>query len=215
MGGEQGCAGPPRWATGDRLLSIYDPFEQGAWDSMAKFDAPNSLSENKFDVAAGDLFVECHCGQQWFALRGFQHKLRGQAGAREQFPDALNVWGRQTDELRRQAGGSDLADGDSFSMQIFPVTGNSLQCVPDRMAEIQNSPKAALGFILANHVGFDLATPPNDRGERLGITRKHFGKILLEPSEKRSVINDPIFDHLGDARAILTIGKSLKSFEIA
>jgi len=80
-------------------------------------------------ISRRDFFVELHRAKSF--LRGWRSvDARGQAGAGEELPDAVNVAPGQAGLLGRKAPPPPPADGDGFPMQKTAVTGNRFEAWP-------------------------------------------------------------------------------------
>ena len=84
-------------------------------------------------------------------------------------------------------------------MQVLAVARDSLDGVADRVAKIEDGAQAALGFILAHHLGLDLAAAGHDGRQRRGIPFKQPIQLILQTPEQMAIGNDPVLDHLGQA----------------
>ena len=150
----------------------------------------------------------CRCG-------AFSFTLGGQAGALEDALDALHVACGQAEDLRGEPGGGDLADGDRFAMQILAVVRNGFERVADGVAEIQDGPQAALGLVLPNHLRLDLAAAGHDRRQRARVAAQQLRQVALQPLEQPGVVDDAVFDHFGEAGAILAHGQRGERVQVA
>ena len=100
-------------------------------------------------------------------------------------------------------------------MQVLAVIRDSFQGMADGVAEIQNGPQPALGFILMNDFGLDFAAPGNDRRERFGLALEQRGHLALQPGKECLVIDNAVLDHLGEARAILARRQGRQRVQVA
>ena len=75
------------------------------------------------------------------------------------------------------------------------------------MAKVQDSAQATFGFVLPDDLGLNLATTGDELSERALIFAKQLRHLLLNPIEKRSIINDAVFDYLRETGAIFLAGK--------
>jgi len=100
-------------------------------------------------------------------------------------------------------------------VQIFSVTGNVLDGVTDGMAEIQDGAQPALGFVLADHFGFDGAAARHDVRERLGFAAEQAGQGAFEAREQFRIVDDAVFDDLGETGAELAFGQVASRGEVA
>ena len=82
-------------------------------------------------------------------------------------------------------------------MQVFAVARDGFDRVADGVAEIQDRPQAALGFVLAHHFGLDLAATRDDRGQHSWVAAQEAGQFALETPEELGVVNDAVLDDLG------------------
>ena len=125
----------------------------------------------------------------------------GQPRARKNSFDARHVAGRQTGHGGGQFGRGDLADGDGLAVQVFSVARNILDGVADGVAEIQNGAQAGFRFILAHDVGLDFAAARHHFGKHFGVPLQEAREIAFEAGEEWRVVNDPVFDDLGESGA--------------
>jgi hypothetical protein len=117
--------------------------------------------------------------------------------------------------LRRELRRHHLADGDGFPVQILAVVRNGFEGMADGVAEIQDGPQAALGLVLPNHLGFDLTATGHDGGQRARVAVQQLGQLALQPRKQPGVVNDAVFDHFGEARAIFAHGQRSKGGQVA
>ena len=121
----------------------------------------------------------------------------------------------QTENLRRELRRGDLADGDGFPVQVFAVVGDGFERVADGVAEIQDGPQAALGLVLPHDLRLDLAATGHDSRQGARVAPQQLGQVALQPSEEPGVVDDAVFDHLGEAGAILAHGQRGQRVQVA
>ena len=148
-------------------------------------------------------------------MAGTEPDFRRQAGPCKQVRNAGNVGGRKSGQLGGESCRGHLADGDGFAMQVAAVTRNSFQAMADGVAKIQNGAQAGLGFVLAHHVGFDLAAAGNDFRQGGGMTAEDFGHFPLQPFKQGCIVDDAVLDDLGQAGPEFAVGQPTQGRQIA
>ena len=79
--------------------------------------------------------------------------------------------------------------------------------VADGVAEIQDGPQAAFGFVLLDHLRLDLAATGDDRCQGTRVAAEQFGQITLQLLEQAGIVDDAVFDHFREAGPELTHGQ--------
>ena len=97
-------------------MRVEGSLEGSQGHPLAKLDGAEAAGEHELDLAAADLLVELHGGEELFPLRGVQVQAGGQAGAMEDGLDAGHLGRGQVEDLGGEFGGGDLADGDCFAV---------------------------------------------------------------------------------------------------
>ena len=152
-------------------------------DTLIPDHFTNFSGEDKFDFAAGDLFVEAHRVEQFPSPRSVQADLHRQAGALEKIFNPRRVAPRQAEKLARHFCRRDLADGNRLAVQKFAVAGNVFNGVADGVAEIQDRAQSAFGFILADDFRLDFAAARNDRGERFWFAFEQLRQVAFKSAQ--------------------------------
>jgi len=134
--------------------------------------------------------------------------LGGEAGVFKKSGDAGGVFFGEAGLGLGNFGGGNLADADSFAVEIFSVFRNGLEAVAEGVAEVQYGAQAGFFFILANDFSFDLAAARDDGRKGAGVLLQQLGQFALEAGEEFGIVNDAIFDDLRKAGAKLSLGQS-------
>ena len=145
----------------------------------------------------------------------FSFRRVGQAGALENSLDAGHLGRGQAEDLRGEFGGGDLANGNCFAMQILAVVRDGFERVADGVAEVQDGPQAALGFVLPNDFSLDLAAAGDDRRQGTHVATEQFGQLTLQLLEQPRIVDDAVFDHLREASLELAHGQRDKRMQVA
>lgn len=171
--------------------------------------------EDEFDLAAGDLFVEAHRGEEAFALGGGQPDGRGETGAFEEGADACDLGQGQAGEPGGEEGGGDLADRDGLAMEVATVGGDGLDRMAEGVAVVEGRAAARLGFVLGDDPGLDLAAACHDGGEDRRVAVEQAVEVAFEAAEEGGVGEDAVLDDLGEAGAELAVGQGAEHVEVA
>src|SRR6185503_11373013 len=87
--------------------------------------------------------------------------------------------------------------------------------VANRVAEVQDLPKATLGFVVGDDVGLYLAAARDDIGENIVVQLQQARQIAFQAIEERGVVNNSVFDDLREAGAEFASGQGRENLEIA
>ena len=131
-----------------------------------------------------------------------------EAGVFKKSGDASGVFCREAGLGLGNFGGSNLADADGFTVEVFSVFGNGLETVAEGVAKVQYSAQAGFFFILPNDFSFDLAAASNDGRKGSRVLLQQLGQFALEAGEEFGIVNDAVFDDLRKAGAKLSLGQS-------
>ena len=165
--------------------------------------------QNKNQLASRNLFVVLHRIDKLLVLlvrtisRQFNRLEQLRLSIQKRLIDHTHVTG-QTTRTRHP-------DRDRLAMQEPAVSKYSFDCVPKRMAVIQNRTSTrCLGFVLFDHGGFALTTPADRFGQRICVTVvKQFNR-RFEIFKQRQIHNQAVFDHFGQPSTIVGIVKRIE-----
>ena len=88
-------------------------------------------------------------------------------------------------------------------MQPAAVTCRGLDGVPEGVAEVEQRALPALALVGRDHLGLVLAGATDGAGECFVVACEQGIEVRFEPFEKRVVADEPVLDHLGEARGQL------------
>ena len=81
-------------------------------------------------------------------------------------------------------------------MNQATVSSKRLQCMANRMPEIQDTAAVGFALILGYHLRLDFTRTPYDVCNRRITQRQNRRDMLLEILEQRRILDDPVLDHL-------------------
>ena len=86
--------------------------------------------------------------------------------------------------------------------------------VRNRMAEVQDAPKAALSLVLAYDIRLDRTGARDHMHRHCGFECEHVCAVLLEPHKEVYIIDDAVLDDLTEPRPNLAAGQRPQKIQI-
>src|ERR1035441_507836 len=172
---------------------VDNPVKNCGRDPIAEFSRANPACKDELDLPRADLLVELHCQEEFPFVRGAQVQLGGQTSAPEETLDALDFARGQAEDLRRELCSHDLTNSNRLPVKIFAVMRNGFEGMADGMAEVQDGPQAALGLVLPNYIGFDLAAAGHEGRQCARVATQQLWQVTLQTRKQPGVINDAVF----------------------
>ena len=99
-------------------------------------------------------------------------------------------------------------------MKKLLITCGGLECVTERVAEIQNLPQAALAFIFSDNFRFDSNTAWNHEFKRGAISSQQREHVPFEIAEQGRISDHAILNDLVQASSILPVRQRAKNIWI-
>ncbi len=100
-------------------------------------------------------------------------------------------------------------------MEEFSITGAVFDRVPDGVSKIQDGAEAGIGFVLADNIRLDLAAARDDGRQSFGIALEQLGQALFMLRELNRIVNNAVFDDLGQTGNKLPLRQSCQRIHIA
>ena len=85
----------------------------------------------------------------------------------------------------------------------------------DGMAKIQNRAQPAIGLVPADNLGLDFTATRDDGREYFRFALEQLRQVSFDLRKQFGVVNDAVFDDLGEAGAEFTVGQGLDRVEVA
>ena len=152
-------------------------------------------------MAFGEFFVTAGGGEERFRVEiGGEGKRQAEGG--EFIAHALRFRGGESGFVLRNFQRGGQADAHRFAVQEASVTGGILDGVRHGVSEIEQGACAGLfAFVLRHDGGFDRDVAGDERTE--GLARG----IGVEFIKHGGIADGGVFDHLGEAFAVFTVGQ--------
>src|SRR5215831_6149569 len=99
-------------------------------------------------------------------------------------------------------------------MQELSIVRDGFKCMTDGVPKIEQRTLTAFSFVLANNFSFDFAATGHDVSKDPRFPSQELGQGTFDFGKQPRIINNAVFDHFSQARAVLTLRECRESFQV-